>query len=68
MKIILCLLCIIGVVYVFIFFKRRKEYINYNKIINELDKEMIKNKKKIEDNKKVIRDLDKRINKLKCRI
>lgn len=68
MKIILCLLCIIGVVYVFIFFKRRKEYINYNKIINELDKEMIKNKKKIEDNKKVIRDLDKRINKLKIRI
>lgn len=68
MKIILCLLCIIGVVYVFIFFKRRKEYINYNKIINELDKEMIKNKKKIEDNKKVIRDLDKRINKLKSRI
>lgn len=68
MKIILCLLCIIGVVYVFIFFKRRKEYINYNKIINELDKEMIKNKKKIEDNKKIIRDLDKRINKLKSRI
>lgn len=68
MKIILCLLCIIGVVYVFIFFKRRKEYINYNKIINELDKEMIKNKKKIEDNKKVIRDLDKRTNKLKSRI
>lgn len=68
MKIILCLLCIIGIVYVFIFFKRRKEYINYNKIINELDKEMIKNKKKIEDNKKIIRDLDKRINKLKSRI
>lgn len=68
MKIILCLLCIIGVAYVFIFFKRRKEYINYNKIINELDKEMIKNKKKIEDNKKIIRDLDKRINKLKSRI
>ena len=68
MEIILCLLCIIGIVYVFIFLKRRKEYINYNKIINELDKEMIKNKKKIEDNKKIIRDLDKRINKLKSRI
>lgn len=65
MKVLLCILCLIGIVYIFIFFKRKKDFINYNKIINELDEEMIANKKKIDNNKKIIDDLDWKINKLK---
>lgn len=65
MKVLLCILCLIGIVYIFIFFKRKKDFINYNKIINELDEEMIANKKKIDNNKKIIDDLDRKINKLK---
>lgn len=65
MKVLLCLLCLIGIIYVFIFFKRKKDFINYNRIINELDEEMIANKKRIDSNKKIIDDLDQKINKLK---
>lgn len=65
MKVLLCILCLIGIVYIFIFFKRKKDFINYNKIINELDEEMIANKKKIDNNKKIIDDLDRKTNKLK---
>lgn len=63
MQVILSILCIIGLFYIFIFFKRKKEFTNYNKIINQLDIEMKKNKEKIEQNNKLLKELDEKINK-----
>ena len=57
MQVILSILCIIGLFYIFIFFKRKKEFTNYNKIINQLDIEMKKNKEKIEQNNKLLKDI-----------
>lgn len=60
MQVILSILCIIGLFYIFIFFKRKKEFTNYNKIINQLDIEMKKNKEKIEQNNKLLKELDEK--------
>ena len=63
MQVILSILCKIGLFYIFIFFKRKKEFTNYNKIINQLDIEMKKNKEKIEQNNKLLKELDEKIKK-----
>ena len=63
MQVILSILCIIGLFYIFIFFKRKNEFTNYNKIINQLDIEMKKNKEKIEQNNKLLKELDEKIKK-----
>lgn len=63
MQVILSILCIIGLFYIFIFFKRKKEFTNYNKIINQLDIEMKKNNEKIEQNNKLLKELDEKIKK-----
>ncbi|CCY94290.1 unknown [Firmicutes bacterium CAG:884] len=61
MKIILSALCIIGLFYIIVFFKRKSA--NYYQIINKLDNELEKNKTKIKSNNKIIEELDKQISK-----
>ncbi|MCI5984000.1 MAG: hypothetical protein MRZ35_01960 [Firmicutes bacterium] len=61
MKIILSALCIIGLFYIIVFFKRKS--VNYYQIINKLDNELEKNKTKIKSNNKIIEELDKQISK-----
>ena len=61
MKIILSALCIIGLFYIIVFFKRKST--NYYQIINKLDNELEKNKTKIKSNNKIIEELDKQISK-----
>lgn len=61
MKIILSALCIIGLFYIIVFFKRKNT--NYYQIINKLDNELEKNKTKIKSNNKIIEELDKQISK-----
>ena len=61
MKIILSALCIIGLFYIIVFFKRKS--VNYYQIINKLDNELEKNKTKINSINKIIEELDKQISK-----
>ena len=61
MKIILSALCIIGLFYIIVFFKRKS--VNYYQIINKLDNELEKNKTKTKSNNKIIEELDKQISK-----
>ena len=61
MKIILSVLCIIGLFYIIVFFKRKNT--NYYQIINKLDNELEKNKTKIKSYNKIIEELDKQVSK-----